>query len=267
MTLLTIRKAFSYIRLFYSEITHMRIVNTDGGILWIILPQTIQVLIYFIIFSIGFRTSSISDAPFIIYMLPAFLIWSLFSDSLISCSSLLSQYQYMVSKFPLPYYLLVFSYYLYSLCVFLVLSAVFFAVASFFFSFTFSFASISLFLVTLLIFSFFTFSVSLLVSIFSFISKDVQNAVSILINSLFWLSPVVYPSSLLLDFPPAIKFLLFKLYPVNLLIDSVRIFSSTNLHPNINLLSVIPALIISLLAFIVSLTCYKRTRYFLAEFA
>ena len=119
-------KLLSYTRLFYSEIALNRIINTDGGILWIILPQTIQVLIYFLIFSVGFRTSSIANAPFIIYMLPAFLVWILFSDSLISSSSLLSQYQYMISKFPLPFHLLILSYYLFSFSVFTVLSFSFF---------------------------------------------------------------------------------------------------------------------------------------------
>ena len=70
-------KLFFYTKLFYKEIALERIVNTDAGLLWIILPQLYK-FTYFIIFSIGFRTSSISDVPFIVCFFSAFLIWSLF---------------------------------------------------------------------------------------------------------------------------------------------------------------------------------------------
>ena len=124
-------KLFFYTKLFYKEIALERIVNTDAGLLWIILPQFVQVLTYFIIFSIGFRTSSISDVPFIVYMLPAFLIWSLFSDTVITSSSLLNQYQYMITKFPLPYFLLILSYYLFAFHYFSIFILIISSVSSF----------------------------------------------------------------------------------------------------------------------------------------
>ena len=259
-------KLYSYTKLFYSEIALGRIVNTDAGILWIILPQFIQIIIYFLIFSVGFRTSSISDIPFIVYMLPAFLAWSLFSDSLISSSSLLNQYQYMITKFPTPFYLLISSYYLYALSVFIVLSSAFYLLSSIFVQYHASLWSILYFILVFAVFSVFTFSVSLLISIFSFISKDVQNAVTIIINSLFWLSPVVYPAALLSDFNPTFKFIIFKVYPVNLLIDALRHFSSSSLYMDTNFISILPASLLSLSLFIFSILCYKRTRFFLAEF-
>ena len=259
-------KLFFYTKLFYKEIALERIVNTDAGLLWIILPQFVQVFTYFIIFSIGFRTSSISDIPFIVYMLPAFLIWSLFSDTVITSSSLLNQYQYMITKFPLPYFLLILSYYLFSFTIFLFLFSLFLLVSSLFVHYAFSLTTLLYFFVSFINFSIFTFSISLLVSIFSVASKDVRNLVGLFVNSIFWFSPVVYSASLLSDLPYFLRFLLFKIYPVNLLIDSIRSFSSSSVYNQLDIISLPLSFLLSFSIFIISLISYKRTRFFLAEF-
>lgn len=69
-----------------------------GGI-WSFLQPLINMLVIWLVFQVGFKSSNLADdTPFIIWYMPAFLIWTYFQDALSQSSSSLLEYAYLVRK-------------------------------------------------------------------------------------------------------------------------------------------------------------------------
>ena len=199
----------------YKELIYTRIMSTDGGILWTVIPQLLQLAVYFFIFSFGLRSSAVNNVPFIIYMIPAYIVWMFISESISSSIPLLKQYNYIISKFPLPYYVLILSQYLYQLTLYIVLSCAFLMVSIWYHHYDFSLRSCSVLIITFASLLIFIYSISLILSICCFVSKDIENLTPVVLNLAFWLSPIVYPDSLLYQIRPIIRNMLVYLIPTN----------------------------------------------------
>lgn len=76
-----------------------RFSNSFLGVVWNFLQPLINMLVIWLVFQVGFKSSNISeDVPFIIWYMPAFLIWNYFSESLSQASGSLLEYSYLVKK-------------------------------------------------------------------------------------------------------------------------------------------------------------------------
>lgn len=60
----------------------VRYVGTMGGPLWVILQPIATVVVFWFVFSIGFKAKGPSSTSFILYFLPGYLPWLLFSEAL-----------------------------------------------------------------------------------------------------------------------------------------------------------------------------------------
>lgn len=60
----------------------VRYVGTMGGPLWVILQPIATVIVFWFVFSIGFKAQGPSKTSFILYFLPGYLPWLLFSEAL-----------------------------------------------------------------------------------------------------------------------------------------------------------------------------------------
>lgn len=69
------------------------------GVVWTILQPLVNMLVIWLVFQVGFKTSNLSDdIPFIVWYMPAFLIWNYFSEATSQATNSLLEYSYLVKK-------------------------------------------------------------------------------------------------------------------------------------------------------------------------
>lgn len=69
------------------------------GVVWTILQPLVNMLVIWLVFQIGFKTSNLSgDIPFIIWYMPAFLIWNYFQEATSQSTNSMLEYSYLVKK-------------------------------------------------------------------------------------------------------------------------------------------------------------------------
>ena len=76
-----------------------RFVGSYFGIVWMFIQPMVTVLIYFLIFQIGFKSEPpVPGAPYVIWLVPGIVPWLFFSETLNSVTNCLQEYHYLVKK-------------------------------------------------------------------------------------------------------------------------------------------------------------------------
>lgn len=65
---------------------------------WAFIQPLVTLLVFWFVFEAGFKNPPVSGVPFIMWLSPAFLIWSFFADTLSNGSNCLIEYSYLVKK-------------------------------------------------------------------------------------------------------------------------------------------------------------------------
>lgn len=68
------------------------------GIVWAFVQPIVTVLVYWFVFQVGLRSSSVGDTPFVLWMVAGLVPWFFFSDTLNSGTNALIEYSYLVKK-------------------------------------------------------------------------------------------------------------------------------------------------------------------------
>lgn len=68
------------------------------GIFWAFVQPIITILIYWFVFSIGFRSGRVSDCPFVLWLTAGLVPWFFFSDGWNGATGSLMEYSYLVKK-------------------------------------------------------------------------------------------------------------------------------------------------------------------------
>jgi ABC-type polysaccharide/polyol phosphate export permease len=68
------------------------------GILWTVIQPLVTILVFWFVFEVGFKSAPISNVPFILWFIPAFLSWSFFADALSTSANTMYEYSYLVKK-------------------------------------------------------------------------------------------------------------------------------------------------------------------------
>lgn len=68
------------------------------GTVWAFIQPLMTILVFWFVYEVGFRTPPMKDVPFIIWLLPAYLVWAYFSESLTAVTNSLLEYSYLVRK-------------------------------------------------------------------------------------------------------------------------------------------------------------------------
>ncbi len=68
------------------------------GILWAFIQPLMTILVFWFIFQVGFKSSPIQGYPFILWFACGYIPWVYFSDAVLSASSCLYDYNYLVKK-------------------------------------------------------------------------------------------------------------------------------------------------------------------------
>lgn len=69
------------------------------GVVWTVLQPLVNMMIIWLVFQLGFKSSNLSeDIPFIVWYMPAFVIWTYFQDAASQVTNSLLEYSYLVKK-------------------------------------------------------------------------------------------------------------------------------------------------------------------------
>lgn len=72
--------------------------NSLLGIAWAFLLPLITILVLWFVFQVGFRSGPVSNVPFILWYVPAYLVWNFFTEAFGAASSCLNDYYYLVKN-------------------------------------------------------------------------------------------------------------------------------------------------------------------------
>jgi len=76
--------------------------DTALGVVWALLSPAVTVLLYWAVFSLGFKAVGTNGMPFIIYFITGFLPWLLFSDCLNAAANAIIANRHFVKKTIFP---------------------------------------------------------------------------------------------------------------------------------------------------------------------
>jgi len=68
------------------------------GMLWAFVQPIVTILIYVIVFGYGFKSTPVKDFPFVLWLTAGIIPWLFFSEALMSSTTSLKEYSYLVKK-------------------------------------------------------------------------------------------------------------------------------------------------------------------------
>lgn len=68
------------------------------GIIWAFVQPIVTILVYWFVFQIGFKSGSIQNVPFVLWLMAGLVPWFFFNEALNSATSSLLDYSYLVKK-------------------------------------------------------------------------------------------------------------------------------------------------------------------------
>lgn len=68
------------------------------GIVWAFVQPLVTILLYWFVFQVGFKTPSVDNIPFILWLMSGLIPWFYFQESLVNSTSCFSEYSYLVKK-------------------------------------------------------------------------------------------------------------------------------------------------------------------------
>ena len=193
-----------------------RYAGTIAGTLWSVVNPLCMILVYWFVFSVGLRVNPMGDTPFIVMFLAAYLPWSMFIEILgNSCGCILSN-PHLVKKVAFPTEILpvmhIGASFVSHAVLLVVLVIILFATG-----FHLSIYSLQIFyyLPGLCLFSL---GLSWLAAAITVFYRDMQQVVGLILNVWFWLTPIVWPLSMLSSWPRRIL----ELNPLNYVVEGYR---------------------------------------------
>lgn len=194
----------------------VRYLGSYLGILWAFILPTINILIFWFVFQVGFKSTPVDNFPFILWLLPGIIPWNFFSDSLMGATNSVLDNSYLVKKVVFRVSILP---------LIRVLSALF--VHLFFIAFLFIMFFVygykpSIYNLQVFYYLFATVSLVLglswITSSLVIFFKDLGHLVAMLLQFGFWLTPIFWTAKTL---PLKYHFLL-KLNPVYYIVEGYR---------------------------------------------
>lgn len=186
------------------------------GITWAFILPIMTILTFWFVFQVGFRSTDVKDIPFICWFVAGMIPWFFFSDAWSSAGNCFSDYSYLIKKVVfkvsmLPLIKIISSVFIHAVfIIFLLTIYVLYGfypkliwIQLFYYSFCMIFLALSLSYVTASIAPFF---------------KDISNIVGLILQFGMWLTPIMWPYTMVPDKYQA----LFKLNPMYYIIEGYR---------------------------------------------
>lgn len=73
-------------------------VGSSLGVIWTFVQPLAMTLILWVVFVFGFKSQAVGDIPFVLYLLTGLIPWNFFSETLVKCTNVMSEYSFIVKK-------------------------------------------------------------------------------------------------------------------------------------------------------------------------
>ena len=196
-----------------------RYVGTLAGMAWSVAHPLMMILIYWVIFSLGFRVHPAGNTPFIVYFLCGLIPWTAFAETVSASSNAVTGNPYLVKKTVFPTEILPLAHWLASM-VSHVIMLVILAIVIMASGLRFSFYNVQ-FVYFLLGMAVFSVGLGWIVAALNVFYRDVGQILAVVLNMWFWLTPVVWTEDMMLRLPQSLRFLP-KLNPMYYVIHGYR---------------------------------------------
>lgn len=68
------------------------------GMVWAYIQPLITIIVMWFVFQVGFKNPPVDDVPFVAWFVPAYLVWSFFSEAVTSVTNSFMEYQYLLKQ-------------------------------------------------------------------------------------------------------------------------------------------------------------------------
>lgn len=68
------------------------------GMVWAYIQPLITILVMWFVFQVGFKNPPVDDIPFVVWFVPAYLVWSFFAEAVVSVTNSFLEYQYLLKQ-------------------------------------------------------------------------------------------------------------------------------------------------------------------------
>jgi len=221
-----IKKAAKFVKLSFDNIRVIKSLSKNDfknkyassylGIVWGFINPLITIFVYWFVFTVGFRSADVGNAPYTIWFICGIIPWFFFSDALPSTTNVFLEYSYLVKK-------VVFK--IEVLPTVKIISSLF--VHLFFVLFIYVLTSVYGYYPDICSLQFMYYSFAMIVLVFSitlFTSsvvlffRDLGQIIGIIINVGFWATPIGWT----IDMLPGFAQRLFKLNPMYYVVTGYR---------------------------------------------
>ncbi len=232
-----------------------RFANTSLGAIWGFLQPFVFMITYVIVFQYILKVGSSGDYPYVSWFLPAMSMWMTVNDTIINASNSIRAYSYLVKKVVFPVDVIP--------LISIVSSA---------------YVSLFLFLISIVVSSFFGYIPNLLVLLYSLIAAycfiiaftrftsavvtllpDFSQLLNIVMQIFFWFTPIVWNIQMVANHPTIQKIL--QCIPFSYLVSSARqAFIGENIITKGHGIYTIIFWIITIILFIWGNHIFKKTK-------
>lgn len=225
------------------------------GYFWIILNPLMQLVVYSFVFSIIFRFP-LENIPYPIFLLVGLLPWIFFQTSLSSATTSLVENSDLLRKVYFPREVFIYSL-IFSKAIDFFFASLLFALFMIFYQVPLN-LSILYFIPLLLIQIALTTGLSLIFSTFNLVYRDIQYLINLVLMLWMYLTPIVYPLSLVPE-----KYLTF--YKLNPMVGIVEGYRSAIFGLPFDIIAILWSIIFSLFILIIGFLVFKRSEKVFAD--
>lgn len=68
------------------------------GIIWAFVQPVVTILLYWFVFQVGLKSQSVSDVPFVMWLMAGLIPWFFFQEAMVNATNCFSEYSYLVKK-------------------------------------------------------------------------------------------------------------------------------------------------------------------------
>ncbi len=214
-----LKKVYSYRSMIWAmtiQEIQRRYAGTLVGFVWSVINPLMMILIYWFVFSVGFRVKPSGGIPFIVTFCCGFIPWIMFNESLMASTNAIKANVHLVKKMVFPTEILpivnliasliTHSFMLIMLIVLLLLNDI--TLSFYNFQFIYYFLALSAF----------TLGLSWFFSAVNVFYSDIGQALVVILNMWFWLTPIVW----MIDIIPQKYHLIIKLNPMYYIVDGYK---------------------------------------------
>ena len=165
------------------------------GIFWAFVQPIVTILVYWFVFQVGFRSGTVSEFPFVVWLTCGMVPWFFFSDAWMSATNSMLEYSYLVKKvvfnigiLPMVKILSAFFVNLFFILVMLVLCAVYGYYPNLY-SLQFIYYIFAMFMLVL--------SLSYLTSAIVIFFRDLTQLMNIVLQVGMWMTPIMWNKAML----------------------------------------------------------------------